>query len=530
MVPEYIASTLLGSLLISLTVLFQVYLWQRKEYRWDRMRSYLLSQESSHIKDKLLWVFVAFVLAGWFSRFVVNEVAAEILGWFALVALTMKFAYTTYTKGIFRPTPTKKSIVTVFLAIVLVVAALWVAVMDTKILALAFATLIALLPVVLGLAVLGANAVAGIRKKMFIQKATRIRAGNTHLQVVAITGSVGKTTTKEYIAHMLRRAGKHVVATKAHRNSEFPVAQDVLEQLTPDVDTYVVEAAAYRAGEVAAIMNIVQPQFGVLTEITNQHVGLFGSLQALAQAKWEIVSHLPKDGVAILNIDNPEIAKRRADATQNVVTYSSKGEADVYVDDITIQKKDITATLHVGSEQKKVTLPIVGRGELSSALAATAAAHAMGVSFADITANLATLPSLAQTMHVTGGVEGSTVIDDSYSGSEASYINAFGHLKVFASSDARIALVPIIELGDSAPDVHENIGKQLAGLGAKVYIFGEAYKKDIMRGAGDAAANIHWFTNGKEMAQKITHGISNESVVLLEGRLPAEVRAAVLKK
>ena len=183
----------------------------------------------------------------------------------------------------------------------------------------------------------------------------------------------------------------------------------------------------------------------------------------------------------------------------------------------------------IGQEKHDVLLPVISRGQIIPALAAAAAAHALKVDTATIIQRLASLPRTERTMELRKGKRGETVIDDSYSASEASVTNAIEYLKEINAKDARLVLVPIIELGAESSAVHERIGKLLASLPARVYMYGDAYKEDIMRGLGGSGIlNVTWYTDTEDLERDVQKDITPETVLLLEGRIPNIVRSALL--
>lgn len=529
MTLEQLSSILLASGIAVTSILFQVYLWQRKEYRWDRLRSYLFSPENPARRDPLLWVsliLIGFGVGTYLSG--LYEITAGV-SWSALLLLAARVIFRTLRSGLYRPDITTKSGVALVLATLFSVVTLFFVIGYTQVLVLELVAILFLLPLPIALAVGLTRALGGIQKYVVIKKARALRASMTDLTVVAITGSVGKTSTKEYLVHILQKAGHNVRATKEHRNSEFTVAQDMLEQLPEKPDTYIAEAAAYRAGEVGRIVTLTSPQTGVLTAITNQHEGLFGSVQEIQKAKWEIVQNLPEDGTAVLNGDVEYIQSQSKSLKKKKVLFSSKSPLDVYATDIVVAPDSISFQLHVSGKTDTVTAPLVSTGSLQSLLAAITAASVHDVSLSDIVNAIQDLPVLPRTMEMYTSNSGVTVIDDSYSGSEASVVNAVTHLATFAESNKHIVLVPLIELGQSAQEVHRRIGEVLAASGANVYIYGTAYQVDIIEGAKNSIDAIQWFEDAEKMKEYIASHVAASDVVLLEGRIPDTVRQ-VFKK
>ncbi|OGY30798.1 MAG: hypothetical protein A3C02_00120 [Candidatus Andersenbacteria bacterium RIFCSPHIGHO2_02_FULL_45_11] len=491
---------------IILVALSQIALWQRKEYRADRMREYIDSPEGSLKQHP--WPLIAGLLVGmgWMLVLRENEVAAEYAGLASLLLILVGHTVRIRIKGVMRPTLTfRAGIVSLVVCIACIAWGIYL-VIPHILVALQMATLAFFLPVIIAGVVFLVTIPATLQKKWVISQAKKLRNSFDTLTVVGITGSVGKTSTKTYLLHILGGASKTVQATSEHRNSPYVVALDMLSKLTSKTSTYIAEMGAYKKGEIAELCQLAQPKIGVLTAITNQHAALFGSLENLATAKWELIDALPTDGIAVLNADDKNVVKKAKGLKKKVVWYSLK------------EKNPILTHASV-----------IGNGQLSSVFAAVTVARTLGVSDDVIAKRLATLPVLSQTMELKKGKNSSTVIDDSYSASEASVMNAIEYLRELSVGDNRLVMVPIIELGSEGPAVHKRIGKALSPLPIQVYIYGDAYREDIQKGLGvSPAAIVVWMNDPKVTAQQIAKDMATETVVVLEGRLPNIIRQAVI--
>lgn len=511
-----LALTAVNALLIALS---QVALWQRKEYRLDRMKAYLTSPEGALQKQQFVFLGGVFLFLAWIST-------SETYALMSLGLLFVGHVLRIMKKGIIRPDPTMRAMVVFIVS--LVVGLGWLVVMQA-ISVFDFALFVFFFPVVIALVVWLVGIPAQMQKQSAIARATAYRQHLQHLTVIGITGSVGKTSTKTYLIHLLGGESESVIATSEHRNSPYSVAQDMLSRLSQLTRTYIAEMGAYVPGEIAELADLTQPNIGVVTAITNQHVGLFGSLEALANTKWELIEALPTDGVAVLNKDDKNVFHQARDMKKKVIWFSLEQETDVYARDIVLQDDHIQCDISIAGVAYDVRLPIISKGQLVSVLAAVSAAHALDVDSRSIIDRLTTLPSLPRTMQLATGKQGVRIVDDSYSASEASVLNAIEYLQTSTSSDKRLVLIPIIELGEEGSIVHERIGKYLSVLAAKVYIYGDAYKKDIVRGMGNSPqAHVLWFDDAKKLEAEVVQDMQSDTVILLEGRVPALVRSSLL--
>ena len=500
----------LAGLDMALCALSQAALWQRKEYRLDRMKAYLFSPEKSafHIAvwvASLLCVFTAFFV--------------PLFAYASLLVLLVGYAVRAMQRGVARPKFTLRAIFVCILAIIVSATALlfvsnilWVSL------------IVVLTPLIVAVCVLVIAIPSALKKSAVIQKAITYRSSLTQLQVIGITGSVGKTSTKTYALHLLENDDQEILATKKHRNSPYVVALDVLSQITRHTSAYIAELGAYKKGEIAELCEIVQPTIGVITAITNQHAALFGSVENLAQAKWELAEAIPEHGMLVLNKDDKNIKKLAQDFKKRITWYSMQESADVMFESIVLEQDSVSCALVINAQRFDVTIPVVSRGQLGSVLAACAIAHVMGMSGEDIMKKLATLPALEKTMEYKKLHSGAVVIDDSYSASEASVMNAIEYLNAVGDEQSLLVVVPIIELGSEASAVHQRIGASLAQVKFQTYIYGTAYQEDIMKGlSGTSHLDITWYTDPKTLAEDVAKQVTGKNTIVFEGRLPGIV-------
>lgn len=509
------ASTLLGSIISVLSLLSQLALWQQKEYRWDRLWSHLKSPQGSLLNYPIVLLAIVNILLGWLMY--LNRIpltGGNMGGWIkgvglaALILFFLHHALRIRKRGLIRPDFTIRALLTLLAATIFSLYIPFLAMQHPEISGLLWATTLLCIPISVGIAV----SLAGIpfmwQKKKIIARATRLRTARTNLKVVGITGSYGKTSTKHFLEQILEKTDKKFAATKAHHNTPIGIAQDVLSQLKPELEIYVAELGAYRLGEIKELADIVQPQIGVLTAIGNQHADLFGSPENIRKAKWELIKSLPSFGVAVLNADNTAIKDSAKNEKRSIVWYSLKHKTDVWVEHVSIASAKVTFTLHLREFSQGISLPLASEALLGSAIAAAAAALAVEVPAQTIADALQSLAPFARTMEIKEGKNSAAIIDDSYSANEHGTLIAIRHLARFSQPDKRVVFLPFLELGKENKMAQQRVEVAAHEVGAKLYI----YEKDP-----------------KTFAAKVSEGLSEKSVVLLEGRLPDVVRQAVLK-
>ena len=507
-------------------MLSQSALWQRKEYRLDRVRSHIQEPSGSPLGSPWLLLGMTAVGAGWVAYLVSKAQLAELLGGLSLVSYGIHYMQKTLKQGVDRPKWTAKAGVLFIGSLVALCAYIGLFFTPIEIIALQSATILLFIPVIIAVVVGLVNLPFWIRKKQIIKKATSLRQSLKNITVIGITGSYGKTSVKHFSLQILQDHMKGVQATKEHRNSEIGVAIDMLESLSAKTKVYIAEMGAYRKGEIKALVKLAQPKIGLITAVSNQHLSLFGSKQELLKAKWELADGVLQNGTLIINRDDAELRQKSAKVSGEIMTYDTVGNSDISVHDTQILPEVIKATIRIKDEKSKVVIPLAGKGALSSVLGAVALTHAVGLSLKDISASLEKLQAFPRTMQLVKKKDGSTILDDSYSGGQVATQNAFEHFTKFTQADKRVVFTPIIELGSDGPTVHEQLGELFAGLNARIYVWGVSYKKELEEGIKKSGkqVDVSWYVDPLRLAQDISRDLSQDTAILIEGRVPDIVR------
>jgi UDP-N-acetylmuramoyl-tripeptide--D-alanyl-D-alanine ligase len=305
--------------------------------------------------------------------------------------------------------------------------------------------------------------------------------------VLGITGSSGKTSTKDLLGQVLARAGSTVAPAGSH-NNELGHPYTVL-QADERTRFLVLELGARGIGHIAHLTRIAPPDIGLVLNVGTAHLGEFGSRESIAQAKGELVEALPADGVAVLNADDP-LVRAMADRTAaRVVTFGTGAGADVRASGVVLDELGRPAfTAHADGASATVRLRLVGAHHVANALAVTAAAGAVGMPLPDIAAALAdAAPASRWRMEVTERDDGVMIINDAYNANPESMRAALETLAAVTRSRGGRAIAVLgqmAELGVAERAEHERIGRLAAGLDiARVLTVG-----DTARRIGGAAA------------------------------------------
>ena len=304
--------------------------------------------------------------------------------------------------------------------------------------------------------------------------------------VVGVTGSIAKTSTKEAIASVLTTHGR-TLSTEGNQNNEIGLPLTLLRLDSEDVNV-VLEMGMYAGGEIARLAELARPEIGVVTAILGVHLSRIGSIEAVENAKAELVEALPAHGVAVLNADDPRVRGLRARTPARVVTYGFAADADVGADQVRSagiagMRFRLRYPGQGGIESVAASIPALGRLSVHNALAASAVGMAAGMRVDEIVSALAggwSAPHRGQLV-IAGGV---TIVDDSYTASPASMAAALDLLAGLPGR--RIAVLGgMRELGDESEAGHLRTGALAAAVCALLVTVGSE-ATDIARGARDA--------------------------------------------
>ncbi|MEH1130107.1 UDP-N-acetylmuramoyl-tripeptide--D-alanyl-D-alanine ligase [Micromonospora sp. CPCC 206061] len=294
------------------------------------------------------------------------------------------------------------------------------------------------------------------------------------LTIVGLTGSSGKTTTKDLIAQLLARLGP-TVAPPGSFNNELGHPYTVL-QADEKTRFLVLEMGTRGRGEIRYLSEIARPHTGVVINVGTAHIGEFGSADAIAVAKGELVEALPSDGVAVLNADDPRVRAMASRTDARVVLAGESPDATVRAADVVMDAGRAAYTLVTPSGSAPVRLAIAGRHQVGNTLLAAAVALSFGFDLQDLAVALSELRLVsARRMDVFDRADGVTVIDDSYNANPSSTSAALRALVSLAAGRRTVAVLGYMaELGEFEREGHEQVGRLAAELGVdRLVVVGE---------------------------------------------------------
>lgn len=341
-------------------------------------------------------------------------------------------------------------------------------------------------------------------------------------RVVAITGSAGKTTTKEVTADLLAAGGLRVHRNRGNLNNHIGLPLSLIE-LAAGFDVAVVELGMNHAGEIHTLVSIAEPEIRVWTNVGDAHVGHFGSRDAVADAKAEVLDLAGPQAVVIANADDPLVVARVRGSNVRRVMFGESSGAQVRASEVTDHGFDgVAARISSSGEYADVRIPLPGRVNLSNVLAAIAVAGECGLRLQVIVPALSTLRPVARrgASYVLGN--GARLVDDSYNASPAALDAALMTLAATPASGRRVAVVgEMLELGTSATALHEACGRAVVGAGVSLLVaIGGPVIDALVRGAigaGMAADRIRRFTDSAAAARSIGGLIESGDLILVKG-------------
>jgi UDP-N-acetylmuramoyl-tripeptide--D-alanyl-D-alanine ligase len=332
--------------------------------------------------------------------------------------------------------------------------------------------------------------------------------------VIAVTGSVGKTTTRQMIDTILR-ARLRGTASPANYNNHWGVPLS-MSAIRLDDDYAVLELGANRPGEIARLADLCRPRIGVITQIGDAHLGGFGSRQGIARAKAELLDTLPEDGHAVLG-DDPWLRRVVGRGPAGVSWIGPHAANDLTAHDIHTHDGHLSFCV----DQCHFTVPVWGRHHVTAALAAIGVGRLMGFTLqemADLLEDFRGVPMRCQVQHVREAM----VINDAYNANPTSMRAALEMLRDVEARGRRVAVLGDMgELGDEAPKLHWQLGKQVVGIAnADLLIACGRYARHIVggaRGAGMPAAHAIPCETIDEAPPYLGQAILPGDVVLVKG-------------
>jgi UDP-N-acetylmuramoyl-tripeptide--D-alanyl-D-alanine ligase len=364
-----------------------------------------------------------------------------------------------------------------------------------------------------------------------------------HRPVVGVTGSAGKTTTKDLIAHCLGGAG-NVLKSSGNLNTGYGLPLVLARMISggtkpSDYDFAVLEMGMSSFGEIARLVSIAPPEVGVVGNVGTAHIEFFGSRERIARAKAEMVDGVKPGGVAVLNADDPLVIgmrERRDDVA--IISFGVESGASVSARAIAVAPSGVSRfVLGTPEGEAEVEMPLIGRHNVYNALAAAAVASYFGASPEQIASRLATSEPSKMRGELISLANGVTVIDDSYNSNPQALLQSVRAMLEVAASRAPgrrvVAAGEMLELGDHGPDLHRKCGREIVALGVDVLIGVRGLASELIAGAveypGNAPRLSSFCETPEEAAEILVAGAVPGDVILVKGSRGVRMEIVVEK-
>jgi UDP-N-acetylmuramoyl-tripeptide--D-alanyl-D-alanine ligase len=343
--------------------------------------------------------------------------------------------------------------------------------------------------------------------------------------LIGVTGSVGKTTTKEAIAHVLS-ARFRVLKSEGNFNNHFGLPLMLLK-LEPEQDVAVIEMGMSHAGEIRALAKIAQPEIGVVTNVAPVHLEFFDSLAGIARAKYELVESLPASGTAVLNADDEYVSQFGRDSKGKVVMYGSQVTADVRAENVRSKGTGgAEFDVVIGGIREHATLPLVGEHNVLNALAAVAVGVERGLTPAEAVGALATLapPDKRGEVLQVGNI---TVINDCYNSNPKALEAMVDALAAMAAKRRIVVAGEMLELGPAGDAMHRQAGQHIAAKKIDVLLGVRGLAQAMVEGARKAGVRAEFVAAPEAAGEWLAREARDGDVVLLKASRGVKLEKAL---
>ncbi len=343
--------------------------------------------------------------------------------------------------------------------------------------------------------------------------------------LVAVTGSAGKTTTKEAIAHLVSTKFR-VLKSEGNLNNHFGLPLMLLK-LDSVHDIAVVEMGMSHAGEIAGLAKIAQPEIGVVTNVAPVHLEFFNSIAEIAAAKRELIESLPSTGIAILNADDEYVSRFGKSFKGKALTYGVAPTADIRAENIEAQGiAGSTFDIVAPGEGRKVQLPLVGAHNIHNALAAVAVARQFGIGLSEAAEALSTLapPEKRGQVIQLGNI---TIVNDCYNSNPKALEAMVQALGTMPAKRRVVVAGEMLELGPTAEELHRGSGRYIAGRHIDVLLGVRGLAQAMVESAQAEGMRAEFAATAEEAGAWLAHETRDGDVVLIKGSRGVKLERAL---
>jgi UDP-N-acetylmuramoyl-tripeptide--D-alanyl-D-alanine ligase len=343
--------------------------------------------------------------------------------------------------------------------------------------------------------------------------------------LIGITGSAGKTTTKEAVAHVLAVRFR-VLKSEGNFNNHFGLPLMLLK-LEPEHDVAVIEMGMSHAGEIRALAKIAQPEVGVVTNVAPVHLEFFDSLAGIARAKYELIESLPAGGTAVLNADDEYVSQFGRDFKGKVITYGTRVTADVRAENVQTRGAEGTEfELLIAGVREHARLPLVGEHNILNALAAVAVGIARGLRPSEAVSALATLAPPDKRGQVLQ-LDNITVINDCYNSNPKALHAMVDALAAMKAGRRIVVAGEMLELGPAGAEMHRAAGQQIAEKKIDVLVGVRGMAQVMVDGARHQGMEAEFVATPEEAGEWLAREARDGDVVLLKASRGVKLEKAL---
>lgn len=508
---------------------YHVFLWQLKEYRFDRYVAHLKTPSGRKLifglMTSLKWIPLIILILISITR-LTNPQALEPIKTDYLVSYLYFFFFLLWTveaifnlgelikKGWRIPKFTVKATLILTMVFILQFNTLFQGIIVAPLILGPF--LDKMLAPSVFILVLLFNIPSNFVKRYIIVKAKRKIENCKNLLVIGITGSYGKTSTKEFLGQILN-SKYSVCRTPFSHNTEIGIADFINKYLSSSHEIFIVEMGAYKKGEIARICNIVKPTVGIITGIGNQHLELFGSTENIIKTKFELIESLPDNGFAIFNGESSDSLEMSKEAKKKGINYSIVKIKD-YVKNYQVKKDYLQITVSLSGGAQTVKPKLLGTQNLQNIVLAVRAASYLQIDLQEIVTSLNQLESPAQTMKIFKKLNKSLLIDDTFNTTFEGVMASLKYLNIFRGKKIMV-LTPLIETGLLSEKLHRQLGKECARICDLILLTNPNYFPEFISGI-NAEKNRKKVILAEKMNEfKMTTLMKTpDSVIIFEGK------------
>jgi UDP-N-acetylmuramoyl-tripeptide--D-alanyl-D-alanine ligase len=343
--------------------------------------------------------------------------------------------------------------------------------------------------------------------------------------LIAVTGSAGKTTTKEAIAHVLATRFR-VLKSEGNFNNHFGLPLMLLK-VEPEHDLAVIEIGMSHAGEIRALAKIAQPEVGVVTNVAAVHLEFFDSLADIARAKYELIESLPANGTAIVNADDEYVSRFGRGFKGKVVSYGTHEMANVRAENMEAKGiEGIEFDVVIGTERQHATLPLVGQHNVLNALAAVSVGVERGMKLVEAVGALATMAPAEKRGRVLQ-VGNITVINDCYN-SNPKALKAMVDALAGMPAKRRVVLAgEMLELGPAGEEMHREAGQHIAENNVDVLLGVRGLAQTMVEAATHRGIRAEFVASSDEAGEWLAREVRDGDVILLKASRGVKLEKAL---